>query len=333
MTTALKRYEFIERYCSIASYKMSLEHFGLDGNIRWDRLSAGDQLLKGEYLELSPAQQRLFRKLVGYLRHYVTDRIGIESFDQPTAYGIWNWPTWVRVLLKIAASVQRNIDDADGNCWSSDYAVATVYRRPAVNIRPGHIELRLNRDSKKTPKTRRVMFVIDPAVEDPRFKQPISRLMAVLFHGIPSPADQASHLCHNVPQNCINPNHLCWEKDQANKSRNRCVNGAAFYCPHEPKCIYTSLTGRYLPHRNGTRWEECTCTENCHTARIAEDFTEEKDKAVIAVKVKAGKKRKRGEDVADIGSDSVEWLRHLQSSDNGSWPDWLLYACELFNVN
>jgi hypothetical protein len=305
MTTEFKRYEFIERYCSIAGYKMSLEFFGLDGTIHWGCLCVGDQLLRGEYLGLSTAQRRLFRKLVGHLRRYVADRIGVEAFDQPTTYGIWNWPTWARILLKIAASVPKDIDDADGNCWFSDYAVASVYRRPAVHVRPGHIELRENRDSKQTPKTRRVMFVTDPAVEDPRYKQAISRLMTVLFHGTPSSADQASHLCHNLPQNCINPNHLCWEKDQGNKSRMRCVNGAAFYCPHEPKCIYTSSTGRYLPHRNGTRWEECTCTENCHTVNVAK---EEDD----AAEAKLGKRRRRRvKKGGDGGSDT----------DYGSWPD------------
>ena len=38
-----------------------------------------------------------------------------------------------------------------------------LFSLPPINIRPGHVELRLYRDSKH-PQTRRVMFVMDPAV-------------------------------------------------------------------------------------------------------------------------------------------------------------------------
>lgn len=74
---------------------------------------------------------------------------------------------------------------------------------------------------------------------------------------------QASHLCF-MEKSCINPNHLWPETDQENKSRIRCFNGCAHYCPHNPKCIWTYYTGEILPHRNDPNRafskSDCDCT-------------------------------------------------------------------------
>jgi len=78
---------------------------------------------------------------------------------------------------------------------------------------------------------------------------------------------QCSHLCFIEPS-CVNPNHLCPETDQENKSRQKCFNGCANYCPHTPKCIWTFHTGQILPHRNNTNHAysitDCDCVDvNC----------------------------------------------------------------------
>jgi len=64
---------------------------------------------------------------------------------------------------------------------------------------------------------------------------------------------QCVHRC--IPQEirlqeCINPFHMIIGSDQHNKDRNGCRYGVAYYCPHNPKCIWIDKNGRWLPCRN-----------------------------------------------------------------------------------
>ena len=84
---------------------------------------------------------------------------------------------------------------------------------------------------------------------------------------------QAAHRCkhkslpgRNPINPCYNPEHLVLAGDAENKSMDRCWNGAAFLCPHQPRCVWTSATGAHLPCRNDPAPPPivaCTHTPNC----------------------------------------------------------------------
>jgi hypothetical protein len=78
---------------------------------------------------------------------------------------------------------------------------------------------------------------------------------------------QWCHRCYHRPQLCCSPLHGVLGSDQLNKSMHKCVNGAAFYCNHDPKCIYVDGDGIKIPCRNLTEFptEECKHVPNCHT--------------------------------------------------------------------
>ena len=59
---------------------------------------------------------------------------------------------------------------------------------------------------------------------------------------------------------CINPRHIVVCTQQINQSHKGCVNGCAFLCPHDPKCLFTDSNGYYLPCRN----REDKLPEVCH---------------------------------------------------------------------
>jgi len=47
----------------------------------------------------------------------------------------------------------------------------------------------------------------------------------------------------------------------------KCVNAAAFYCEHDPKCLYMDKNGDPLPCRNKHKFPKKLCCEacKCHT--------------------------------------------------------------------
>ena len=137
--------------------------------------------------------------------------------------------------------------------------------RPKIHIAPGTIQLSYDNSSFSIPKTQRLKFT-SSLVSEARFKSSVARIIAVLLHGPPADRNtQASHLCHNIAQTCFNPRHIIWESDKRNKGRGYCVNGARFYCPHDPKCIYTNIDGVFLPHRNLDTFVVCDCADfDCH---------------------------------------------------------------------
>lgn len=59
---------------------------------------------------------------------------------------------------------------------------------------------------------------------------------------------QAAHRCRNT--SCFSPFHLKKATDVENKNDIGCRFGCAHYCPHEPKCIWTSVNGIWYLCRN-----------------------------------------------------------------------------------
>lgn len=76
--------------------------------------------------------------------------------------------------------------------------------------------------------------------------------------------NEADHAC--VKPNCINPYHIRMVTSKENKST--CGQfGAACYCNHHPKCIWTDESGKQKKHKNDPDFayqrHECDCETNC----------------------------------------------------------------------
>ena len=56
-----------------------------------------------------------------------------------------------------------------------------------------------------------------------------------------------------------------------NKDHNFCRRSCAAWCPHTPKCIFTSDNGTFLPCRNAVPLQHpCNCDNNCFGERVEE---------------------------------------------------------------
>ena len=87
-----------------------------------------------------------------------------------------------------------------------------------------------------------------------------------------STTDHLMHLCHRGKGRrvgdpvCVNPFHCSWGTAQVNQDQKGCNYGAAFLCPHDPKCIFTFPdTGKRMPCRNRHEFLriQCDCSRPC----------------------------------------------------------------------
>jgi hypothetical protein len=63
---------------------------------------------------------------------------------------------------------------------------------------------------------------------------------------------------------CINPHHICFADSAVNQDTKGCKYGAAFLCPHNPRCIWVDpATGRFKPCRNDPTKTQCSCDHKC----------------------------------------------------------------------
>lgn len=259
------RYEVLSECDPIADYRLSIEHINLNtSTVAWSRLSGADQLYKHRYNLLSARQRILYFKLISFLRVYVESSVfGVSGFNDLDTVFVWNWHTWHGNIVKLVEMVERDLDPSDDNCWLSLFSATKDNAIPKIHVTPGVVKFCVDTVTKSRNRIFRFFQITQTS-----YKSSVARLVAVLKHGPPSADMQTSHLCHNSPQKCFNPHHVCWENDLSNKSRNLCVNGARFYCPHVPKCIWTNVKGVFLPHRNIGTIQVCDCSLDCHNARI-----------------------------------------------------------------
>jgi len=78
--------------------------------------------------------------------------------------------------------------------------------------------------------------------------------------------EQWCHRCYHHPQQCSNPGHGFFGTDRLNKSMHKCANGAAFYCPHQPVCLFMDPNGIAIPCRALLTFPVAPCPHNpnCH---------------------------------------------------------------------
>ncbi|KAI6210343.1 hypothetical protein M3Y96_00318300 [Aphelenchoides besseyi] len=136
----------------------------------------------------------------------------------------WNVFVWTRKLLQVASEILSDSSDPD-DCWASN--VRNQAPRPAVVIYTGCHQSR----------------ILTAAIGHQRSvtKRPTS-----------------------VETDCVNVDHIWWETRAINLSRDRCVNGCAFLCTHEPRCKFV-VNGRLSPCRNNFELNHCAedCDLNC----------------------------------------------------------------------
>ena len=173
---------------------------------------------------------------------------GPANFDALHIDGVWNWPTWHHVILSLVGRIDNLHEIKHSNdCFfvtlfplqleeDGSFRVGNNY--PRLRVRPGHVERQADSGPHK--------FTVSKIVE-----RNAGQFMALLTRGtIPSEGAQASHRCENLPQLCVNPNHVIWESAIINQSRDSCDDSTAIYCPYPVKCPFTDHLGRSLPHRN-----------------------------------------------------------------------------------
>jgi Zinc-binding loop region of homing endonuclease len=235
----------------VEEYRLSIQHLN-KGSTNWCGLSKGDQSLQKEIQGLNPEQSEIYHRLIELLRLYVDRTCGVMGFNDTSTLYIWNWPTWHKAIIQVARGFVGP-SCGENDCWFVKMGTDKS-GRPSVTVRPSRTEVRWDVAFHRGLHHR---YTVEGGA---RITTSTARLVGVLLHEAP-PSDkyQASHLCHNSPQICINPRHLRWEVDKVNKGRNSCTYGAVMYCPHEVKCVYTNLAGRFLPHRNLIDHAECDC--------------------------------------------------------------------------
>ncbi|KAK9350384.1 hypothetical protein V1523DRAFT_420037 [Lipomyces doorenjongii] len=63
---------------------------------------------------------------------------------------------------------------------------------------------------------------------------------------------------------CINPYHTELTTQKTNEDHKGCRYGAAYLCPHQPRCIFTNKHGLIVPCRSSNEPMICTHTPPCY---------------------------------------------------------------------
>ena len=247
--------DVIEHADQAADYARFQQYWGgSSAGTDWGRLSIADRLLE-RAVKKSRLITKVHDKLTNGLMATIERGGGLGAFHdttKPNAAFRWSWHVWHHVIVGIS----KNIRSCNPNdCWFSSAHLNKRDRstaRPKYNFQVANVR-KVDHDKYRN----RFAYLGDQRF--PEVQEVVARLVLAAFRGPGLDKQQASHLCHNVPQLCVNPNHLIWELAGPNLSRNMCVFGAAIFCPHEPKCVFTDLDGIYMPHRNDLSGEPCDC--------------------------------------------------------------------------
>lgn len=184
---------------------------------------------------------------------------GIDKFCDLITDFIWNFSTWLRIILNIAAGV--NTDPTTNDCVLS---TSKYMKNGYTSICHTVGRYRFVDTKEHTRVAGKIRF---QGKENK--KKLAARLICALKNGCPKLGDEASHLCANNPQTCIKSEHVKWESKQLNMSRQICVNGCAYYCKHSVKCVYTDKNGKWLSCRNSEESPLCSCeNQYCRNADI-----------------------------------------------------------------
>jgi len=154
--------------------------------------------------------------------------------------------TWPKLLRRIARSV-TNTPTSRLDCWYI----------PSVK-EDGYHESKLSATGSKAKyRTHRLLrLFVEPSSYD------LVHLRDLEVHAI--------HRCGRGKASakgkpcCINPHHIYFGSCTTNQDTKGCKYGAAFLCPHEPKCIWVHPdSGIIKPCRSDTSVTSCTCGQNC----------------------------------------------------------------------
>eukprot|EP00048_Salpingoeca_helianthica_P015270 m.225889 g.225889 ORF g.225889 m.225889 type:complete len:220 (+) comp16822_c0_seq1:438-1097(+) len=197
----------------------------------------GKALVEAELLALL-LRVPLDHPMFGPLEHRVLRMPRMESADAR----VLTWPKYLRRL----ASEITNAPTSALDCWLV----------PASKD-DGYHESKLSADgSSNKYRTHRLLFaLLEPTSYDTVDGRDVSL--------------QAMHRCGrgkgagDNPVSCINPNHVCLGSSLVNQDMKGCKYGAAFLCPHLPKCIWVSDVGVFLSCRNNPAMRSCACDRVC----------------------------------------------------------------------
>lgn len=278
----------------VVSYKLSLEYISVETQSHdWENLCIGDRTLQAEFEKLSPSARTVYWAWVQEIRDFVDRFVGVDNFCEPLNSSVLNWLTWHRIALRVAGQVSP-VTDPGSSCVLYN-GMSDKLGRSTINVAVTAVEYRAKGDKKikamlypYTVQTIKVDAndVIIPGAKPKLLKtqSTVGRLVCTLRNGPKGKEYQGSHLCHITPANCIRFDHLVWERDEVNKSRNGCARGIADRCIHVPKCIFVAPTGqfrgRFLPCINDLSGTCCrsTCKHvpSCYSNfGVTEDVYEE----------------------------------------------------------
>ena len=164
--------------------------------------------------------------------------------------------TWPKVFRTLAGKIV-NKPKVQGDCWFVP-----------SNKEDGYHELKFSKDGKSDKyRTHRILRV---------FSEPTAHAkLSKDAHD----TDHAMHLCgrgkaaQEGEPCCINPDHVYFGPSATNQDMKGCKYGAAFLCPHEPKCIWVSgKTGIAKPCRNDPSKTSCPgaplCDFDCFNPKL-----------------------------------------------------------------
>jgi hypothetical protein len=164
--------------------------------------------------------------------------------------------TWEKLINQVADRVV-NAPDSDECCWfiPANLAGTSASRSTTTNLAVHHFKLSSNGASNKW-QTHRILHVLAHPDDYPAI-------------GNKDENKDSKHVAHRCGRGkaaskgmpcCVNPFHTVMVEAKVNQDHKGCKYGAAFLCPHAPKCLFTwPDTGKPKPCFNHSEWPTTAC--------------------------------------------------------------------------
>lgn len=207
--------------------------------------------------QFSEAQLLVYNDLKSLLLNYLKKRPASNVL-------IYNWDalSWHNIIANMVDQLWNN-PATTTDCYMVDPVLSTGSMNvSAVEWRhDGTQGMRLRATEGK--KHRVAVYRLTAALQHPERLLELQRGSTEKSHEL-----QFAHRCkHDAAGKsscspCFNPRHGVLTGDAENKAMDKCWNGTAALCPHEPVCIWTDKRGRQMPCRNNADAPLTSCNHS-----------------------------------------------------------------------
>lgn len=234
---------------------------------------------KTQVEQMNSTQAKVFQILLNlYYGHFAKSIEPVVNHRDQKKRFMWSQDTWIINCIKAVYELSNEPQDFPHDCWF--HSGHPIKAEPMIRENRGNQGTRYFKLEDTDGRNAGLeLHLLGAALMFPQSAFDLSREI------------QVRHRCvlHSW-QLCWNPWHLRIGTDLDNKSDIGCRFGSAFWCPHDPVCLWNNALGKPIHCRNLTETliPTCDCIVSCKSW-----YGRKKDQDTVPINVHSSSVNKR----------------------------------------